>query len=64
MAVWDDHDYGINDGSADFSLLGTVDLSYRFGGKTRRTEVRIKKGWEDNRRDIKQGGDVEESPEG
>ena len=29
-------------------------MSYKFGGKTRRTQTKIKKGWKDNRKDLKQ----------
>jgi hypothetical protein len=35
------------------------ELSYRFGGKTRRTEAGIRQGFRDNRRDLRDGSDSE-----
>ena len=34
-------------------LLQSTDLSYRFGGKTRRTESRMAKTWKKNKADTK-----------
>lgn len=35
-----------------------IDLSYRFGGETRRTESRIERGFRRNRRELDRGGDA------
>ena len=42
-------------------LMGTVDVSYRFGGRTRTTESKIKRGWRSNRKHL--GEDRPEAPE-
>ena len=34
-------------------VIGPFDMSYKFGGKTRRTQTKIKKGWKDNRKDLR-----------
>jgi hypothetical protein len=38
-------------------LLQALDLSYRFGGKTRKEETLIKRGYRENVRDLESGGD-------
>jgi hypothetical protein len=38
-------------------LLQAFDLSYRFGGRTRRGERDIRRGYDRNRRDLRRGGD-------
>jgi hypothetical protein len=45
-------------------VIGPFDMSYRFGGKTRRTQTKIKKGWKDNRKDFRQDSltPAEEAP--
>jgi len=47
-------------------IIGPFDMSYRFGGKTRRKQTKIKRGWKDNRKDLRKdrvdvGEDVQES---
>lgn len=44
-------------------VLQANELSYRFGGKTRRTETRTKKGWRYNRRDVAETVEEPEAPE-
>jgi len=43
-------------------LLQANDVSYRFGGKTRGTERRYKKGWKQNRKDVSINGEAPPPP--
>ncbi|MDP6933893.1 MAG: hypothetical protein QGG40_13295 [Myxococcota bacterium] len=43
-------------------LLQTTELSYRFGGATRRTEYRMRRGWRQNRRDLRKDTPPEMAP--
>jgi hypothetical protein len=43
-------------------IVGPLDMSYRFGGKTRIQENRVKKGWKRNKKDLKEGGDAANDP--
>jgi hypothetical protein len=55
QASWKQFDLRIGAGLSSVKyawLLQSTELSYRFGGKTRRTESRQKKHWRKNRKDI------------
>jgi hypothetical protein len=55
QASWKQFDLRIGAGISSVKyawLLQSTELSYRFGGKTRRTESRQKKAWRKNRKDI------------
>ncbi len=47
--------FGVGWSGAPFAwTLQAFELSYRFGGKTRVTEARMRRGWRDNKRDIRE----------
>ena len=55
QASWKQVDFRIGVGMSSVKyawLLQSTELSYRFGGKTRRTEARQKKSWRKNKKDV------------
>jgi biopolymer transport protein ExbD len=46
-------------------IIGPFDMSYRFGGKTRRRQTKMKRGWKSNRMDLRKDRiDVDEDAQG
>jgi len=39
-------------------LMQSTELAFHFGGKTRSGERRMRRGWRQNRRDMRQGGEA------
>ena len=59
---WRRWDFRVGGGSSPQPLAWTLqanDVSYRFGGRTRRTEAKSKKGWRRNKGDVTRKKDTE-----